>query len=130
MDPRWTMILDKLQQSQEILDSGGTSGAAGEEDKYGLIDTCQPSHKTFMFLNKTMQKATKLMKLKHKLRASAAEMNIIPGLHSPLVSVPKMADGGYTTVFDKKEVRVYNATTTTIVASKPPILKVKRCEEL
>ena len=54
-------------------------------------------------------------------------MNII--LHSPLVSVPTLADEGYTTVFDKKEARVYDATKMTIVASKPPILKVKRCEE-
>ena len=62
MDPRWAKILDKQRQSQAILESGATSGAAGEEDKYGLIDTGQPSHKTFVFPvfpNNTMQKATK-----------------------------------------------------------------------
>ena len=28
-------------------------------------------------------------------------MNIVPGLHSALISIPKLADAGYTTVFSK-----------------------------
>ena len=129
MDPRWTKILDKRRQRQAILDSGATSGAAGEDDEYALIDTGLPSRKTFMFPNNTTQKATKLMKLKHKIRSKAAEMNIIPGLHAPLVSVPKLADDDYTTVFDKKEAKVYDATTTTILATKTPVLIAKRCQQ-
>jgi hypothetical protein len=34
--------------------------------------------------------------------STAREMNIVPGLHSTPVSVPKLADAGYTTVFSKK----------------------------
>jgi hypothetical protein len=33
MDPRWTKILEKRQAHRGILDSGATSGAAGEEDE-------------------------------------------------------------------------------------------------
>jgi len=29
-------------------------------------------------------------------------MNIVPNLHSTLISVPKMAEHGYIAVFDKK----------------------------
>ncbi len=94
MDPRWEKILEKQQQHCAILDSGATSGAAGEEEEYGLIDTGQQSNKTFMFTNSTKKKATKKMHLKHNIRQESKEMNIIPGLHAPLISVPKLADAG------------------------------------
>ncbi len=77
----------------------------------------------FMFPDKHTNKATKKMHLKHKLCPAAREMNIVPGLHSTLVSVPKLADAGYTTVFSKKGA----AHTTTITANKPPILEANRC---
>ncbi len=63
------------------------------------------------------------MHLKRKLRPTAREMNIVPGLHSTLVSVPKLADAGYTTVFSKKRAAIYDGHTTTITADKPPSWK-------
>jgi hypothetical protein len=33
MDPRWAKILETQRQRLAILDSGATSGAAGEEDE-------------------------------------------------------------------------------------------------
>jgi hypothetical protein len=80
-----------------------------------------------MFLNKHTNKATKKMRLKHKLRPAAREMNIVPGLHSTLVSVPKLADAGYTTVFSKKGMTICDDHTTTITANKPPVLETDRC---
>jgi hypothetical protein len=62
------------------------------------------------------------MWLKHNLWPKASKMNIIPNLHSMLISVPKMTDAEYIAVFDKKEARIYNATTTIVSASKDPIL--------
>ena len=41
----------------------------------------------------------------------------------PLASTSKMCDAGYFSVFDEEEVRIYNARTTKIVTSKPPVLK-------
>jgi hypothetical protein len=126
MDPRWS----KKEKSDEyVLDSGATSGAAGEEDEHALIDTGQPSNKTFMFPNNTTQKATKKMRLKHNLRDAALEMNIIPGLIKPLLSVSKLADAGYTTVFDKNQVSVYDASSTSIIVSRPPVLTAPRCKQ-
>ncbi len=67
------------------------------------------------------------MRLKHKLCPAAREMNIVPGLHSTLVSVPKLVDAGYTTVFSKGGAAIYDDHTTTITADKPPILEADRC---
>jgi hypothetical protein len=55
-------------------------------------------------------------------------MNIVPNLHSSLISVPKMADQGYIAVFDKKEARIYDGTTTMIMASGDPIIIAPRCD--
>jgi hypothetical protein len=54
-----------------------------------------------MFPNGRTGKATKKVLLKHNLWIAAWEMNIVPGLHSALASVPKLADAGYTTILTK-----------------------------
>jgi hypothetical protein len=77
-----------------ILDTGATSGAAPEEDEDAFEDTGEPSKKMFMFPDKCTNKAPKKMRLKHKLHPTAREMNTVPGLHSTLVSVPKLANEG------------------------------------
>ena len=41
MDPRWIKILEKRLARQAFIDSGATSGAAGEEDEGALINTGQ-----------------------------------------------------------------------------------------
>jgi hypothetical protein len=111
-----------------FLDSGATSGAAPEEDAPDLDDTGQPSQKTFMFPDGCTGKATKKMLLKHNLRLAAREMNIVPGLYSALVSIPKLADAGYTTVFNKNGTAIYDDKTTTVTATNPPILESECCK--
>ena len=111
-----------------FLDSGATSGATPEEDEPALVNTGQPSRKPFMFPDGRTGKATKKMLLKHNLRVEAREMNIVPGLHSALVSIPKLAEAGYTTVFNKKGAAIYDDYTTTITATSPPVLESERCE--
>jgi hypothetical protein len=110
-----------------ILDTGATSGAAPEEDKDAFEDTGKLSKKMFMLLDKCTNKATKKMRLKHKLRPAAREMNIVPGLHSTLVSIPKLAVAGYTTVFSKKRATIYDDHTTAITADKPLVPEANRC---
>jgi hypothetical protein len=68
------------------------------------------------------------MLTKHNLRPAAREMNIVPGLHSTLISVPKLADAGYTTVFSKAGAMIYNYYTTKISASNPLVLDAERCD--
>ncbi len=74
--------------------------------------------------------ATNKMQLKHNLWPKANKINIVPNLHSTLISVPKMADADYIAVFDKNEARTYNATTTILSASKDPLLVASRyCQD-
>ncbi len=63
------------------------------------------------------------MLLKHKLRDGVQEINIVPGLHSTLVSVPKIVDKDYIVVFDKNLAQNYDATTTMITAMTEPVLE-------
>ncbi len=111
------------------MDTGCTSGAGAEKDMDCFHDTGLPSNKVFILPDKTKIKATKTIQLKHKLRAGAGKMNIVPDLHSTLISVPKMADHGYIAVFDKNEARIYDGTTTTITSSEEPIIVAPRCED-
>ena len=55
-------------------------------------------------------------------------MNIVPNLHSTLISVPKMADHGYIAVFDKGKAKIYDGTTNMIRKSGEPIIIAPQCE--
>ena len=112
-----------------ILDSGATSGAAPEEDEEHFEDSGKKSSKVFMLLDKCTHRATKKMLLKHNLREEAREINIVPGLHSTLISVPKLADANYVTILDKNEAKIYDMTTTNVSTTQPPVLTAPRCEE-
>ncbi len=68
------------------------------------------------------------MLLNHNLCLASRKMNIVPGLHLALVSIPKLADAGYTTVFNKNGAAIYDDKTTMYTATKPPVLESKRCE--
>ncbi len=125
----WAQKLQNRKSSRfAFLDFGATSGAAPEEDALDLDNTGQPSQKTFMFPDGRTGKATKKMLLKHNLRLAAREMNIVPGLHLALISIPKLADTGYTTVFNKNGAAIYDDKITTVTATNPHILESERCK--
>jgi hypothetical protein len=56
-------------------------------------------------------------------------MNIVPNLHSMLISMPKIADVDYVAVFNKKEARIYDSTTTIVSATKDHILVAPCCQD-
>ena len=60
----------------------------------------------------------------HNLREPACIFDMVPDVTLDcLASTSKMCDAGYFTVFDGKEVQIYEAETTKIQTSKPPVLK-------
>jgi hypothetical protein len=125
----WAQKLENRKAHRNgILDTGATSGVAPADDEEYFDDTGQKSSKIFMLPDKQQHKATKKMLLWQPLRESAREMNIVPGLHSTLISVPKLADANYTTVFEKGKATIYDALMTTITADQPPILDAPRCK--
>jgi hypothetical protein len=117
----------KVANWSGILDTGCTSGAGAEKDMDCFHDTGLPSKKVFMLPDTSKIKATKKIQLKQDLHARAGKMNIVPNLHSTLISVPKMADHGYIAVFNKTEARIYNGTTTTITTLGEPLIVAPRC---
>ena len=102
----WARKIANRKARTSILDTGATSGAGRPEDAELFENTGQPSTKVFMLPNKSKVRATHKMLLKHKIREGAREMNIVPGLHSTLVSVPKMVDEDYIVVFDKSQLKL------------------------
>ncbi len=127
IEAHWARKIANRKMQTGILDTGATSGAKQPEDADALKYTGQPSTKVFMLPDKSRVRATYKMLLKHKLREGAQEMNIVPGLHSTLVSVPKIVDEDYIVVFDKKSAKTYNAKTTTITAIAEPVLEAPGC---
>ncbi len=112
----------KLRNRSGILDTGCTSSTGDKHNTDCFHDTGLPSKKVFMLPEKMRIRATNKVWLKHSLQPAASKMNIVPNLHSTLISIPKMADMDYIMVFHKKETRIYIATTTIVSASKDPIL--------
>jgi hypothetical protein len=112
-----------------ILDSGATSGAAPVEDEGSFEDSGQMSSKIFMLPDKRTHRATKKMLLQYDIREGAREVNIVPGLHSTLISVPKLADADYITVFDKNKTTIYDAMTTQVKSTDPPVLTAPQCND-
>jgi hypothetical protein len=119
----------KIKNQSGILDTGCTLGAGAKHDVDCFHDTGLQSEKVFMLPDKTRIRASKKMWLKHNLWPEASVMNIVPNLHSTLISIPKMADADYIVGFDKKEARIYDAKTTIISASKDPILVAPHCQD-
>jgi hypothetical protein len=120
---------DRRTRKSGILDSGVTSGPALVEDEGSFDDSGQMSSKIFMLPDKRTHRATEKILLKYDIRAGAREVNIVPGLHSTLISVPKLADADYITVFDKNKATIYDATTTQVKTTGPPLLTAPRCND-
>jgi hypothetical protein len=110
------------------MDTGTTSGAAAEPNIEALENTGLPSTKVFMLPDKSKIRATQKMLLKHKLQEGAREMNVVPGLHSTLVSIPTTANADYIAVFKKHKATIFDATTTMITASANTIVVAPWCQ--
>ncbi len=81
-----------------------------------------------MLPDKSKISAAHKMVLKHKLQDRAREMNVVPGLHSTLVSIPKMANADYIAVFDEHKATIYDVTTTMITALANPVVVAPQCQ--
>ena len=106
----------------DVADSGTTSNAG----KYGngLHLTGRSSHKVFKVSTGHETQATTAEIMEHKLRKPARMFNMVPGVIITVLSnTSKFCNVGYVTIFNGDEVNIYDMETTTITASKKPILK-------
>ena len=54
-------------------------------------------------------------------------MNIVPGMHTSLIRISKLADAGYTTVLRQDGAEIYDNKTTIVKADAPPVITAPRC---
>ena len=102
------------------------SGTTFNVGKYGdgLHLTGKPSYEVFKVSTRHEAQATETETMEHKLREPVNTFGMVPGVFLGLLaSTSKFCDAVYVTVFDEDEFSIYNAETTTITASKKPILK-------
>jgi hypothetical protein len=98
---KWAHKIPNCQTG--IIDTDATSGAAAKRDIKALENTGLPSTEVFMLPDKSKIRSTQKMLMKHKLREGARDKNVVPGLHSAPVSIPKMANADYIMVYDKRK---------------------------
>ena len=72
--------------------------------------------------------ASDVCKLEHELWDPARTVDMVPDLvDSFLLSTSKFASAGYITIYNSKEVNIYDSNTATIVVSEEAVFKGWRC---
>lgn len=120
---KWTRRIERRRAMKLVIDSGATSNFVPEE--MNLPKMGRSTKEVFLPDNTTL-KATYQTELPfQQLNKKARVADILPGLKTPLVSVNKMANEGYTTVFHPREqgVTIHKPGTITITMSEPPVLQ-------
>ena len=133
LNPAANAKLDSIEEqySQDdtgIVDTGATSGVAAPKDVEQMDPTGEISKNIFILPDGLAVKATEKLTLRHKLQKGALDMNVTPGVHMSLISMCKMADEGYVTVFDENEFNIYDGKKVKIVISEKAVLKGYRCK--
>ncbi|KAL7476218.1 hypothetical protein ACHAW6_002094 [Cyclotella cf. meneghiniana] len=106
--------------------SGATShvGTMKDSSKQAIIPTGIPSHKVFQLPDGTQTPASNIHQLHHDICQPARDVHIIPTINSnSLLSTAKFATAGYITVFDGKEVNIYNSSNTKVIMTREAILR-------
>ncbi len=115
-----------LSISDAIANSGATShvGTTPDAHKGAFIPTDKRSHKVFELPNGTKKPASEIQELQHNIRQPTKDIHIVPDIcKNSLISMAKFAKAGYITIFDNKEVNVYNAQNTKVIVTRQAIIK-------
>ena len=120
-----TSAVKKIFGHNAVLDSGATSSFIKPDG--GDISTGQKSSKTVRMPNgQTLSTSFKALLPNKLLNPQARECDILPGLqHSSLVSVGKLADAGYCTIFmpGNQGVQVFNGNNVKVNVSGDAVLR-------
>ena len=80
--------------------------------------------------NSSTAPASDFCKLEHKIRDPAITLNMVPGLvNASLLSRRNLASSGYTAGYDRKEINIYDGSTTKVIVSEEDSLKGWRCPQ-
>jgi hypothetical protein len=120
---KWTRQIARQKEHKQINDFGATSHLMSK-DLY--LPTEGTSNKTaFLPDNRQLRMSNKTKLPFDQLLDAAGEANVLPGLKKSLLSVNKMSEEGYTTVFHpgSKGVTNHKQETNTIKTSEPLVLQ-------
>jgi hypothetical protein len=127
---KWTRRIARRQERRNqkeeeriIIDSGATSHYVTEELN---LPRTGPSELRMYLPDDSSLRANGTTQLPfEQLSANRRKANILPGLTKSLISVNKMAENGYTTIFRPGDegVTFHKEGTLTIEMSKPPVLQ-------
>jgi hypothetical protein len=120
---KWTRQNERRKAAKLVIDSGATSNFVPEEMN---LPKKGKSNKEVYLPDNTKLHVTYRTELPLKqLSQKAREVDILPGLKTPLLSVNKMAEEGYTTIFHpgEKGVTIHKHGTVTITTTEAPVLQ-------
>jgi hypothetical protein len=126
---KWTRRVERRRttrslpdQQNIIIDSSATFHFMSEDllPKTGLSRI-----EVFLPDNSKLQSTSNTQLPFNQLDPKAREANILPGLKKSLISVIKMSENGYTTIFQpgNQGVTIHKEGTLTITTSEPPVLQ-------
>ena len=111
-----------------VIDSGATSNFWKTGDS--LILTGRPSTKVVSMPTGATVTGSEQGLMHYNLRSPARAVDIIPALkHNSLISVPKLSQAQYITVFDGDEVNVYDGHTTKIHVTNEAVMAGWLCKK-
>lgn len=85
------------------------------------------SHTQFQVLMGQVVPASKMAKLLHDVQELAKTVELVPAMKQDmLISVGKFADAGYVTIFDGKEVNIYDGLRANLKIHKEAVDKGSR----
>ena len=119
---KWTRRMERRRAMKLVFDSGATSHFVPEEMN---LPKKGKSNKEVFLPNNTKLHTSFTTELPfEELSKKAREADILPGLKTPLISVNKMAEEGYTTIFHrgKEGVTIHKKGTVSITTNEPPVL--------
>ncbi len=123
---KWTRQIARQQEHKIIIDSGAISHFMSKELN---LPTEGASNKEVYLPNNAKLKMSRRTKLPFKTLTNAArEADVLPGLKQSLLSVNKMAEEGYTTIFHPGDngVTIHKEGTLTITTNAPPVLEGRK----
>ncbi len=94
-----------------------------DSSKNAFIPTCIPLDKVFQLPNGTRTPASDIHQLHHDVCQPARDVHIVPTINSnSLIGTAKFATARYITVFDGKEVNIYDSSNTKVIMTRESIL--------
>jgi len=120
---KWIRRIARRRENKLIIDSGATSHFITED--FHLPMEGASNKEVFLPNNATLRTSWRTKLPFDTLTTTAREADVLPGLKRSLLSVSKMSDEGYTTIFHPGEegVTIHKKGTFNITTSEPPVLK-------